>query len=189
MSDPFDIQDDPATENDSMKRLVAMAEEAVATEKLVLELEDNLSTIKKTLNQLKTVALPDAMAECGIADLKLADGFRVAVEDFVAGSLPKDDVRRQAAIDWLTEHGAESLIKTEVKLSFEKSQHKIARSVIEELADRGLNVSSQMGVHPQTLIAHVKERMRNGDEVALETLGLFAGRIATIKSAKAGGKK
>ena len=68
MSDPFDIQDDPATENDSMKRLVAMAEEAVATEKLVLELEDNLSTIKKTLNQLKTVALPDAMAECGIAD-------------------------------------------------------------------------------------------------------------------------
>ena len=188
MSDIFDLREELPAPNDSMKRLIAMAEEAVATEKLVLDLEENLSSIKKNLNNLKTVQLPDAMAEAGIADLSLESGFRIAIEDFVAGSLPKDEVRRDEAIKWLENHGAESLIKTSVNVSFEKTQHNMALSIISELADRGLHVTSTMGVHPQTLIAHIKERLRSGDEVPLETLGLFAGRIAKIKPTK-GGKK
>lgn len=188
MADIFDIPEVSASNNDSMKRLVAMAEEAVATEQLVAELEDNLASVKKTLNNLKTVQLPDAMAEAGVSEFQLQNGFKIVIDDFVAGSLPKDEYRREAAINWLTSHGAESLIKTEVNLKFEKSQHNQALSLISELSDRGMNVNSQMGVHPQTLIAHVKERLRSGEEVPLDVLGLFAGRIAKIKASK-GGKR
>ena len=55
---------------------------------------------------------------------------------------------------------------------------------MEDLRQKGYTVNSKMGVHPMTLISHVKERLKNGDQVPLETLGLFAGRVAKIKPPK-----
>jgi hypothetical protein len=67
---------------------------------------------------------------------------------------------------------------------FEKSQHNEALSVKADLENKGYAVAAKMGVHPQTLIAHVKERLRNGDEIPLDVLGLYAGRVAKIKAPK-----
>lgn len=178
----FDLGD--SASDNSMQRLVSMAKEVIETERLVESLEENLSDLKKRLNKMKTVELPDQMAECGLSDFTTDTGFRITIDDFVAGSLPKDEMKREAALRWLEENGASSLIKTEVSLQFGKSEHNRALSLVSELADKGYDVSSKMGIHPQTLIAHIKDRLRNGDEVPLETLGLFAGRTAKIKVAK-----
>jgi hypothetical protein len=179
----FDLGDS-ASNDDSMQRLVSMAREVIETERLVEELEENLSDLKKRLNKMKTVDLPDQMAECGLSEFKTDTGFRISIEDFVSGSLPKDERKRDAALKWLESNGAESLIKTEIALQFGKSEHNRALALVADLADKGYDVSSKMGIHPQTLIAHIKERLRNGDEVPLETLGLYAGRTAKIKGTK-----
>lgn len=183
MSDYFDLEA-PMSSDSSMVRLIAMAREVISTEKLVSELEDNLSECKRRLNNLKIVQLPELMSECGVSEFKTDNGFKIFLGDFVSGSLPKDEYRRDEAIRWLEENGAESLIKTEVNLQFEKSQHNRALSLIADLADQGYHVTSKMGVHPQTLIAHVKERLRKGDEVPLDLLGLYAGRTAKITPPK-----
>jgi hypothetical protein len=179
----FDLGE-TASDEPSMERLVSMAKEVIETERLVEDLEDNLADLKKRLNKMKTVDLPDMMAECGLSEFKTDTGFRITVDDFVSGSLPKDEQRRDQAIRWLESNGAESLIKTEVNLQFGKSEHNQALALVADLADKGYNVGSKMGIHPQTLIAHIKERLKSGDEVPLELLGLYAGRIAKIKPAK-----
>jgi hypothetical protein len=181
--DIFDIED--TTEGDpSLERLVKMAQELVDQEQLIKDLEENLTTAKRVANKLKTTDLPDLMAEVGMASFKLPSGYAVAVEDFVSGSLPKEPEKRQGAIHWLEENGAEALIRTEVMLEFSKSEHNEALSLIADLEEKGYEPESKMGIHPQTLLAHVRERLRNGEEVPLETLGLYAGRVAKVKPPK-----
>jgi hypothetical protein len=180
MSDLFDM-DESSSGGSSMEKLVAMATEIVETEELIESLEENLAELKKRQNQRKTVELPDAMAEVGLSTFSLSSGFTIKVEEFVSGSLPKDEFRRDAAISWLSENGAEALIKTEVNLTFAKSEHNRALSLISELSDKGYNVSAKNGIHPQTLIAHIRERLKSGEEVPLDLLGLYAGRVAKIK--------
>lgn len=185
MDDLFDIQEEAQASSDSaMQRLVAAAKEVIETEKLIAQLEENLSELKVRHNKTKTITLPDMMAECGLSEFRTDTGFRIAVEDFVTGSLPKEDAKRRDAIAWLESNGAENLIKTELNLAFGKSEHNEAVSLMEDLREKGYTVTSKMGVHPMTLISHIKERLKNGDSVPLETLGLFAGRVAKIKPAK-----
>lgn len=185
MNDPFDMQEEAQASSDSaMQRLVAAAKEIIETEQLIAQLEENLSELKSRHNKAKTIDLPDMMAECGLSEFRTDTGFRIAIEDFVSGSLPKEDSKRREAIAWLESNGAENLIKTELSMAFGKSEHNEALSLMEDLRQKGYTVSSKMGVHPMTLISHIKERLKNGDSVPLETLGLFAGRVAKIKPAK-----
>lgn len=182
MSDIFDLPQEESS--DAMTALRALAQEAVDTERLVADLEENLSEVKKRLNKLKTVDLPDKMAECGLGALTMDDGTNIKIKQFVSGSLPKEYEKREAAITWLEEHDAAALIKTELTLAFEKSQHNEAMSLVNELHERGYDAGAKMGVHPATLIAHVKRLLAAGEEVPLEVLGLYAGRTADIKMKK-----
>lgn len=181
MSDVFDLPQDKESMNEALKRL---AEETVSTERLVKDLEANLDEVKKRLNKLKSVDLPDKMAECGFSSLELDDGTIIKVEEFLSGSLPKEPEKRDAAICWLEDHDAAALIKTELKIDFQKSQHNEAMSLANELHERGFDANATMGVHPQTLLAHVRERLRKGEEVPLEVLGIYAGRVAKVKLPK-----
>ena len=179
----FDLNES-ASNDSSMQRLVSMAKEVIETEQLVEDLEDNLSDLKKRLNKMKTLEMPDLMAECGMSEFTTDNGWKITIDDFVSGSLPKDEMRREEAVHWLESNGAESLIKTELNLHFGKSEHNRALSLFADLSEKGYAISSKMGVHPQTLIAHIKERLKQGDEVPLDLLGLYAGRIAKIKKQK-----
>ena len=109
MNDPFDMQEEaPASSDSAMQRLVAAAKEIIETEQLIAQLEENLSELKSRHNKAKTIALPDMMAECGLSEFRTDTGFRIAIEDFVTGSLPKEDSKRREAIAWLESNGAEN---------------------------------------------------------------------------------
>jgi hypothetical protein len=180
---PFDIEE-PSANSDTFKRMVSMAEEVVDTEQLVAELEDNLETVKKTLNRLKTKDLPDLMAEVGVTEIAVKGGIKVEIKDFVAGSLPKASGARKAAIDWIAENDGEDLIRTVMRVEFEKSEHNIAMDIAGQIREKGYEPVVESGVHPQTLLSFVREKLEDGDEVPLEKLGLYAGRTAKVKVPK-----
>ena len=182
MNDSFDITTEVLSGDDpAIARLVKMAQNLVDQERLVKDLDDNLNEAKKLLNHMKTVEFPDMMAECGLSEFKHTEtGAKIAIADFVAGSLPKEPERRAAAIAYLSTHGAEDLIKTEISLAFTRNQHNIALDLADELRKRGMPLEIFSGVHAQTLLAYAREAMRKGEEIPLETLGLFAGRVAKV---------
>ena len=184
MSDFFDIEEGAVAPSDSstMQRMMRMAAEVIETEETIESLEENLADLKKRLNHLKTVELPDLMAENGCSSFTHADsGREIEVSDFVAGSLTKKTEERKIALEWLAKNGAADMIKAEVSVEFGK--HNMAKDLAAKLKSEGYFVEESEGIHAQTLLAFVREKLRNGEEVPIETLGLYAGRVAKVKAA------
>jgi len=177
-SNPFD--EAPSVSSDTLKKLLKMANELVKLEKEIEAEEAALKRKTGAANTLKLSMIPDAMAEAGLAEFKLPNGAQVTVSDFVSGSLPKDVLKRQEAIQYLTEIGGNSIIKNEIYASFEKKQHNEAVAAADALREQGFTVEVQASVHPQTLLAFVREKLRGGDPIEAEKLNVFVGRKAKV---------
>ena len=149
------------------------------------QMEEAVKEARAELNDLRHTALPDLMASAQLLSFKLNDGTIIKVEDFCSGSLPKDPTKKAAAIALLEVYGAGSMIKTDVEVTFEKHQHARALAVADELRAKGLTVDVVEGVHPQTLQAFARERLRNGEQVDTAALGLYVGRVAKFALPKA----
>jgi hypothetical protein len=167
----------------ALAEIVRSAERAVLLERLVEEMEEDITKLRKELNELKFVRIPDSMAQAGFTHFALKDGSQVKVEDFVQGSLPKDPLTRTLAVSVLEQHGGEALIRNQVVIPFDKKDHNRAINLARELEDRGLTVNVVHDVHAQTLQAFVREKLRAGEQLPWEALGIFVGRRAKITPA------
>lgn len=165
---------------DRMATLERELEEAIKLEEYVAQLEDDLKAAKRSLNAIKSNRIPDLMAEMQMDSVRFR-GWSVTVADFVSGTLPKEGAQHDAAINWLEEHDGAGLIKTDLSVGFGRSQHDEALSLAAELEGNGYAPLVKTGVHPQTLQAYARERMRNGDPIDLDVLGLYAGKVAKLK--------
>lgn len=171
----------------SLTELVALAKKAIALEATVKDLEEALKAQKSVLHNIKNKELPDMMASVGQSDFTTEDGFQIKIEDFVSGSLPKEPLKRQAALLELENtEGGSAIIKNLLSIQFEKKQHNEALALAEELHDKGYDPKVTSDVHPQTLMAFVREKIHSGDEIDYEKLGCYVGRTAKIKGGQNG---
>lgn len=175
---------DGARDTGSIESLLKLAEELVALEIQVNDLQLLLKQLTGRSNELKTQILPDKMAEVGLSEFVTPVGNRIKIEDFIAGSLPKDPQKRIKAIATLEAMGGDGIIRNELLLTFGKSQHNEAMALADDLRHRGFAAEVTSGVHPQTYLAFVRERLRNGEEVDAEALGVFVGRKTKVELVK-----
>lgn len=168
---------------DLLQRIAIEASRAVDLERSIAERERSTDLLRTELNELRFNLLPSLMAEASLISFRLADNSTVKVEDYVQGSLPKDAANRATAIGVLQQHGGEALIRSQVVADFAKKEHNRAITILRELQDRGLDARLQEDVHHSTLQAFVREKMRHGEELPYEKLGIFVGRRATVKPA------
>lgn len=150
-------------------------------ENQLAEAENYANQLKATIHRLKTQAIPQTMASAGCSDFVTEGGLRVKLKDVVSGSLPKlDKVKRQAAIDWIREHGGTDLVKTEMTITFERGQDNLVGAIAETAESFGVEHETNEGVHHSTLKSFVREKIRDGVDVPYETLGVFVGREAEV---------
>lgn len=180
MSNPFETYEAQKDET-TLEGMIRLAEEISDLERMKGDLEDELKDINGRLNTLKSQEIPEMFAELGISEFKLQDGTSLKVHDVVAGSLPKDEKRRNEALRWLEDNEASDLIKTNVSMAFSKNEHNMALDLVARLRDEGYEVDCNSGVHAQTLAAFARERLANGDELPLELLGLYVGKTTKVK--------
>jgi hypothetical protein len=166
--------------SEGMAELTRLVNEARQIEDIVANLEAELKDARKVLLGITTQKIPELMSEMGVSSLETADGTKVKMTDFISGSLPKEPYERQRAINWLVDHGGDGLIKSEVKVNFARREHNLAVSLMERLKKGGMDAELQTGVHASTLKAFVRERLQNGDEIDLATLGVYVGQVAKI---------
>lgn len=150
----------------------------------ILEQLENMADLEKQLKgELQEITerqLPDLMASAGTAKFETNEGVKVAVRDFVRGTLPKEDYARSKAISYIESMGAEAIIKDQVKIEFGKSEYARAIDFKAQLARDRIPFDSAIGVHPQTLAAFARERLKNGEPIDMALLGLFSGREAKV---------
>lgn len=165
---------------DALAALNNKLAEAISLKEMVDQMEADLGAAKQALNTLNTQVIPDMMAELGMEEVTQR-GWKIKVGEFVSGSLPKDPAGRQKAIDWLTEHDAGELLKTSLSMDFSRNQHNEALALAADLERTGLAPKVDSTVHPQTLLAFARERLKNGEPLDTEALGLYTGRVAKFK--------
>lgn len=164
----------------AMDAVVDKIMEAAQIAKGIKELEDMLSEQKSRLHNLRSIVLPDVFAEAGVSEFTTDDGTKVKISDIVSGTLPKDPDKRSVAIKHLTEIGGEAIIKNTLTAQFEKSEHNAAVAIFEDLKKEGYTVDLVDGVHPQTLLSFIREKLKNGEPIDLSALGCYAARMAKI---------
>lgn len=145
--------------------------------------EEDLKALKKEKQRLRTNIIPDLMSQIQ-SDHFTHDGVEVKLDDFVSGGIPKDPEKHANAIAWLLQVGAGELIKTTVTMHFGKSQGNIANDVASRMEAEGHAVTETHGIHQQTLHKFVRDRLKDGEPLDLEALGVFTGKVAKIKRLK-----
>lgn len=171
--------------------LIASANEAVKLEGKIADLEALLSAMKSRLNAIKTSVIPTEMLKLGQIAFTLSNGFKIEVEDFIVVQDIKDRTKKEAMrekrIVALTGmEGGSELVKTEVFLPFGRKEHNEALALVGELRKRGLTVSVSSDVNVQSLKAFVREKMRAGEKIDTEALGLFIGTTTRITQPRGG---
>lgn len=189
MTDVSAFDEAPTASNAQIDSLLEKAEELITLEVQLADLKALTDTLSARANELKTKTIPDKMAEIGLSEFATPAGNKLKIEDFVAGAMPKEPLQREAAIKELEAWGAESVIRNEVLMVFEKSQHNEAMALVDDIRAKGFAVEVTSGVHPQTYLKIIRERLAGGEAVDLEKMGVFAGRKTKVTLAKDKAKK
>lgn len=150
---------------DLLARVVRMSDVMVRAQARVDELTEQLRLAKQDLAQIETEDLPLLMKELGLQELTLADGSKVAVKEDVNCAIT--EARRPEAHAWLLANGFGGLIKSEVRVAFDRGEIERAREVAEKVG--GFVVEA---VHPATLKSFVKEQRAAGTNLPTELFGI-----------------
>ncbi len=170
--------------NPALAAISYQVEEAAKLSAQIEQLEDDLKQAKKALYVIERERLPEMLSEAGLTEIT-AHGYKVTIQPIVEGGLPKEDLeRREKALDWIAKHDGEELIKTEVTLRFGKGDAKIAAKAEAVLKKAGFAPEVGRNIHPQTLFAWVRERLREGAELAPDIIGVTVGTIARVRQGK-----
>lgn len=146
--------------------------------KQIKEAEQHLKDLKAMRHKVDTESIPATMQEMGMDSITV-DGNKVQLKPFVHASIPQD--RKGEAYDWLRSIGESDIIKNDVVVSFSMGEDNLAKSVIADLEEKGVNPSSKTHIHPMTLKSWLSDRIKDGKEVDLEMFGAYVGTTATFR--------
>jgi len=168
--------------DDDLSRVAQLVRNQLQFEVLIQQMEENLKSAKRGLEEVSGQLLPAALEEYGLSELTMADGSKISVQTVISASISKD--RQLDAHDWLRDHGHGDLIKNTVSVTFGRGQDDAAKDVVRVLQSNGLDPEQKEAVHPSTLKAFVKEQIEKGAEIPSETFGIFIGQKTVIKKGK-----
>jgi len=166
-------------DNNDLKQVAALVRQQLILEQRVEDLTAELKKAQLDLAHVSGEALPAALAEHGLTELKMADGSKVTVATVISANITKE--RSEAAHEWLRDNGFGDLIKNTVAVTFGKGEDEKANELVKELDSEGFNVDQKEAVHPSTLKAFCKEQIEKGTAIPSELFGIYIGQKTTIK--------
>ena len=188
-ADAFDIGLPTEPPSEMMGVLKQQVIEAYKLSHSIDYAEEQLADLKSRLHSLQCNGIPDSMLGCSLSEFVLESAdinipLKVSIKQIVSGTLPKDPEKRANAIAWLVLNDGGGLIKTSLSIEFGRSQHQDALDTAQRLRQEGNEVLVSEGVHSQTLGKYARDRLKDGDPIDFDVLGLYTGKVAEIKEAK-----
>jgi len=157
---------------DSCKKLLE-------TQKKIEATEEELKKLKDVETTLSEQTIPNLMQQAGVELIKLEGGISVEVKPFYSARIPAS--KSEEAFEWLRDNGHGDLIKNQVSLEFGMKQDNEAKSIVEELKQKGLPVKQKTTVHPSSLRGFVREQIQDlGKDVPAELFGTYVANKTKI---------
>jgi hypothetical protein len=129
------------------------------TQKQILTTEEELKKLRDVEDTLSEQTIPNLMHKIGLELLKLKDGSSVEVKPKYKARIPES--RSEEAFAWLRENGHGDLIKNQISMEFGMKQDNEAKSIVDELKNKGLPVQQKQFVHPSSLRGFVREQIQD----------------------------
>jgi hypothetical protein len=193
MSDATDALWDAAHSAPSKEagnRIVQLVHRNDELEQEITALELRAQELAAEKLRLLTIELPEAMTQAGTSKFTTENGgLTVEVKNHVSGSLMvgKDDegaATRAAQIAYIAEQGGDGIIKADLVASFGKTNRAAAEALAATLKDRDdCTVVVKEDVNHMTLKKWGRERLEADPAFEPKRAGLWAGKIAVIKTA------
>lgn len=163
-----------------LARIQHLAREQVVLEDRVEHAKKHLANLERMLDAVRRAALPEAMIEVGMTEIKLDTGEGVKLVERIHANISAE--RRETANQWLDSHGHGGLIKTTVEVPFGRDQRNDALVLRDRLTNDGLDVAMSEKIHPSTLAAFAREALAGGllDDEAMTLLGVHVSRETKI---------
>ena len=139
----------------------------------IAALEDQLKSKKAEADDIGSRVIPELLAEQGLTELKLQDGSKVSVRKEFRATLPKDDIRREAAYKWLRDQGLGDIIKNNVFVTFGKGEDDKAKQLLDLAAENGFEPQQKSDVAWNTLTALYQERIQAGLDMPSDCFSLW----------------
>lgn len=168
-----------SVDNNDLKQVSGLVRQQLILEQRVEDLAADLKKAQADLAHISGEALPAALAEHGLTELKMADGSKVTIATVISANISKD--RANEAHDWLRANGHADLIKNTVSVVFGKGEDARAAALISQLDSNGWDPDQKEAVHPSTLKAFCKEQIERGSDIPSELFGIYIGQKTTIK--------
>ena len=161
-----------------LHRVGLLGQEQLDLEEEIIEIEKELKDRKKELFLLTSSTIPELMKEIGLTSFSLDTGETVDIKHIVKASIAVKN--KVAAFKWLRDNNFGDIIKNQVVINFDRGQDEQAAEVVEEANKKGLAPEQKESVHAMTLTAFVKEQLGKGQDIPLDTLGVFEYDITKI---------
>ena len=139
----------------------------------IAALEDQLKNKKAEAEDIGSRVIPELLAEQGLSEIKLADGSKVSVRKEFRATVPKDDMKREAALQWLRDQGLGDIIKNNVTVSFGKGEDDKAEQLLNLAAENGFEPQQKSDVAWNTLSALYQERVEAGLDMPSDSFSLW----------------
>ena len=139
----------------------------------VAELEDKLKAKKAEADDISSRVIPELLQEQGLQEIKLADGSKVSVKKEFRATLPKDNLRREAAYQWLRDQGLGDIIKNNVSVSFGRGEDNKAQQLLDLAVANGFTPQQKSDVAWNTLTALYEERVKAGLDMPSDVFSLW----------------
>jgi len=139
----------------------------------IAQLEEQLKNKKNEADYISSSVIPELLAEQGLSEIKLADGSKVSVKKEFRATVPKDDSKREAALQWLRTNGLGDIIKNNVSVTFGKGEDDKAKRLLDLAAENGYEPQQKSDVSWNTLTALYRERVEAGLDMPSDCFSLW----------------
>ncbi len=128
---------------------------------------------KAEADDISSRVIPELLQEQGLQEIKLADGSKVSVKKEFRATLPKDDLRRESAYQWLRDQGLGDIIKNNVTVSFGRGEDNKANQMMDLAVANGFTPQQKSDVAWNTLTALYEERVKAGLDMPSDVFSLW----------------
>jgi hypothetical protein len=165
-----------------MERLTKLALESKELESAIVVSTIELGEKQAKLDKILRDLIPTIMDELGMSEFKLKDGSVISVKNDVKCGITEE--HKEEAFTWLAEKGFDGIVKTKVMTEFGKGEMERAKAALRILMEAGFGAIIDRNIHHMTLKSFVKERLEKGDNIPIETFGIFEFKQAKVTTPK-----
>ena len=152
--------------NEGLKSIQGLVKAYLDAQKEVDTATEILSKKTAFLNEIQNKLLPEAMKELNIPDFTYDDGktsAKITIQNGLNASINKD--AKEVVYNWLKQIGEDAIVKSEVSVSFGKTEGQNAEQLVEKLQGIGLPATLTRNIHHLTLNSFVKNMREEGKEI------------------------